>query len=141
MHKIRRKAFDPYFSKPAVLKLEDVIASCVKQLCYWFHEARKTGAPLDMNVLARSLTSDIITEYLFAKPYGFLQDPVKSEAFFAANNSIFKLLFCFRESRIVNKTLTALQLIPPAWLPEGHVSHSFVPFLNVSSPTLVIEPG
>src|ERR1700761_6221146 len=122
----------PYFSKPAVLKLEGTIASCVKDLCHWFHEARKTGSPLDIAIVTRSLTSDVITEYIFAKPYGFLQDPVRSEAFFAANNTIFQTVFMFRESTIVARIFDLLKAIPPAWLPAGHMSHSFVPFVNVS---------
>jgi cytochrome P450 len=109
VHKVRRKAFDPYFSKTAVTKLEDVIVSCVKDFCHWLHEARKSGTPAEISVLARCLTSDVVTEYLFAKPYGFLQDPKKSEIFFAANNTVFKSLFMFRESVVVNRMVNAMQ--------------------------------
>ncbi|KAJ9611203.1 hypothetical protein H2200_004386 [Cladophialophora chaetospira] len=130
LHRVRRKALDPYFSKTTVLKLEDVVASCVIQLCHWFHQARNTGSPLDVGLLARSLTSDVITEYLFAKPYGFLEDPVKSEVFFAANNSIFQIVFMLRESWIVAKILNAMQAIPPSCLPAG--PRSFVPFVKMN---------
>jgi hypothetical protein len=117
-----------------VLKVESIVASGVTEFCHWLHEARRTHTPANISLLARSLTSDIITEYIFAKPYGFLQDPAKSEAFFDANDSIFKTFFMMRESWTVSKIFKATQAIPPSWLPPGHIAHSLVPFLNVSCP-------
>jgi hypothetical protein len=100
-------------------------------MCNWLHEARRTKTPLDLSILARCFTSDVITEYIFATPYGFLQDPHKSEAFFAANNSVFQTFFTFRENKLVAMVLDLMQMIPPAYLPAGHVAQSLVPFGNV----------
>ena len=90
LHKRRRRALAPYFSKPAIIGLEEVISSNVEELCQRIYEAQGSQKPLSVTLLARCLTSEIISEYLTAKPYGFLADPKQSEPFFLGNNSIFR---------------------------------------------------
>lgn len=128
---------DPYFSKPAVLKLESVIRSCAEELCQRLHEHKTSNQPASITVLARCFTSDAITEYIFGSPYGFLSEPIRSEAFFGANNSIAKLLYMWRESYIIDRIFKAMRSIPIYMLPAGHMAHTLMPFMNVRS----IFPG
>ena len=130
LHKKRRRALDPYFSKPAVLSLENVVESNAEELSRHFYEARGTKQPLSVTLLARCFTADIVTEYLFARPYGFLTNPERSEPFFSANDSVFQTLYMFRESRIMDCIFKALQAIPQSWLPKGHIAHTLNPFIN-----------
>lgn len=131
LHRNRRRAFEPFFSKPAVQRLQFIVRSAVEELAQRLHELRQSSTPADLSLLARCLTSDLITEYIFGEPYGFLADPIASEKFFAANNTIFQTLFLFRESTVIDMIFKAMRSVPPSWLPEGHLSHSFVPFMQV----------
>ena len=92
LHKVRRRALDPYFSKPSVLSLESVIKSNVEELCQRLNEVRASKQPLSITLLSRCLTAEIISEYLFARPYGFLTNPERSKPFFSANNTVFQSL-------------------------------------------------
>ena len=130
LHRVRRRALEPYFTKPAVIDLEGVIKSCVEEFCNRLDEAKTSKRPINASILTRCLTSDIISEYIFAQPYGFLKSPKRSEAFFAANYTIFSSLYLFRESRIVNFLVKSLNTIPPALLPSGHIAHSLAPFMD-----------
>ncbi|KAI9795009.1 MAG: hypothetical protein M1816_000029 [Peltula sp. TS41687] len=75
LHRLRRAALSPYFSKKSVMLLEPTIRSTIEQLCTRFKEAQKAGTPVELTVAYAALTLDIITEYAFAKPYGALARP------------------------------------------------------------------
>ncbi|KAK4695743.1 hypothetical protein P7C71_g2073, partial [Lecanoromycetidae sp. Uapishka_2] len=59
LHRIRRGALANYFSKSNLLKMEPGVQSQVDKLVVRFQEIR----------------GDIIGQYAFARPYGFLDDP------------------------------------------------------------------
>ncbi|KPI46010.1 Trichodiene oxygenase [Cyphellophora attinorum] len=120
LHKVRRKALEPYFSKKAVLNLESTIREDAEELCQRLLEARSAQKPASITLLARCFTAEIMSEYIFGRPYGFLADPRVSEQFFAAQNSIFQHVYVWQNSRICKLILESLALIPQSWLPEGH---------------------
>ena len=111
-HRIRRKVYGPFFSKAAVLQLEEVIRSNVYQLCERFAEAAVDRKPRKLGLLFRCLTSEIVLEYGLAQSWGFLRDPEKSEVFFASQNSLFKALYPYRESQIIHTLLDACMKLP-----------------------------
>lgn len=96
------------------------------------HEYKASGQPASISVLARCLTADLITEYMFGSPYGFLTDPTQSEAFFTAYNDVFKSFYMLRESRVVDFISKAMREIPTWMLPAGHMAHTLMPFMIVS---------
>lgn len=122
---------DPYFSKAAVLKLEFVVRSSVEDLCQRLHEYKASAQPASISVLARCLTSDVITEYIFGSTYGFLTNPSRSEAFFEANDAVFKSLYMWRENHIIDRIFKAMRAIPTWMLPAGHIAHPLMLFMNV----------
>ena len=75
LHRQRRAALNPYFSKQSVTRLTPVIQSLVDALCGRFRDAQKSGESVNLGVAYCGLTTDIITEYSFGKPYGFLTRP------------------------------------------------------------------
>jgi len=75
LHRIRRAALNPYFSKRSVMQLEPVISSRIESLCNRFREFRKSHQPVNLGVAYSAMTTDIITEYCFARSYGFLAKP------------------------------------------------------------------
>lgn len=74
-HKLRRVPLNPYFSKASVYRLEPMIVSNVEDLCNRFQQFQRTGEPLNLHYAYSALTTDIITEYCFAKSYGCVNEP------------------------------------------------------------------
>lgn len=74
-HRIRRAALSPYFSKRSVVQLEPIISSLVEKLCDRFRDFQRSSQPLELGSAYAALTTDIITEYWFARSYGFLDKP------------------------------------------------------------------
>lgn len=120
-HRIRRKAYGSYFSKAAVLQLEEVIVSNVRMLCDRFAEAVIAAKPVDLGLYFRSLTSEIILEYSLAQRYGFLADPAKAEGYFKSQNSLFKALYPYRESTIMFTIMNAMMMLPDFMLKDNPV--------------------
>ena len=117
-HRIRRKVYGPFFSKAAVLQLEEVILSNVRQLCDRFSEATVDQKPRSLGLLFRCLTSEIILEYGLAQSWGFLRDPEKSEVFFKGQNTLFKSLYLYRESPIMHNIFNAAMKLPDSMVKQ-----------------------
>lgn len=63
LHRLRRSSLNPFFSKAAVLRLEERIQSRVRLLCERLSDSLERREIIDMSVAMTSLTLDIITEY------------------------------------------------------------------------------
>ena len=74
LHRIRRNALAHFFSKASLLRLEPGIQSVVDRLVQRLHGIKGSGKVLNLYNVYASLTGDIIGQYAFAKPYGFLDD-------------------------------------------------------------------
>ena len=73
---MRRAALNPFFSTQAVSRLEEsVVRPKIEAFCQAFTNAYQSGQAIDVEVLVLALTIDIISEYSFAKAYGFLDRP------------------------------------------------------------------
>lgn len=75
LHRLRRSALLPFFSKQAVTRLEPLIRGLIQKLCTRFEECRKTGQPVETGQAYAALTTDIITTYSFNTTYGCIDDP------------------------------------------------------------------
>ncbi len=69
LHRVRRAAVDPYFSRRSVLKLESVIEAKIVRLCELFGKCHATKEPMNLTNALLATTMDIITEYSFADCY------------------------------------------------------------------------
>ncbi|KAH0555914.1 hypothetical protein GP486_006142 [Trichoglossum hirsutum] len=74
-HRLRRAAVSPYFSKQSVARLEPTIQSVIDILCERIRGFQRSEEPLNLGHAFAALTTDIITEYAYAKTYGFLAKP------------------------------------------------------------------
>ena len=72
LHRIRRAAIDPYFSKRSVLKLESVIDAKIARLCEVIESFREKREPMNLTNCLLATTTDIITEYAFADCHNLL---------------------------------------------------------------------
>ncbi|KAI9828093.1 MAG: hypothetical protein M1832_003620 [Thelocarpon impressellum] len=83
-HRLRRGALAPFFSKRAVMKLEPLVQGNVDLLCARFREFQKTGEPVNLTLAFSALTTDVISEYSFARSYNNLSDPAFAPEYYEA---------------------------------------------------------
>jgi hypothetical protein len=67
LHRIRRGALNPFFSKRSVLDLVPFIQTHIDRLCARFDAASKSAEPIDLKYCFAAVTLDIMNEYCFSK--------------------------------------------------------------------------
>ncbi|KAI4090510.1 MAG: hypothetical protein L6R37_007868 [Teloschistes peruensis] len=80
LHRVRRGAIAPFFSKRNVLRLEHMIRAKVDRVCLRMEEYKKSKSIMDLRLLFGCMTTDIITEYSFPDCFGLLDTPDLSPA-------------------------------------------------------------
>jgi cytochrome P450 len=77
VHRERRAALNPFFSKKKVSELEPRVAKKVEILCARFRELVSTGHVVRMHVAASAFTMDVISEYCYGEDgcTNYLLDP------------------------------------------------------------------
>ena len=75
LHRARAATLAPFFSKAAVYQLEPLVQSVVDQLMARLRALRGTGSNVNMIDAFSCLTTDVISQYAFARPFGFMNDP------------------------------------------------------------------
>lgn len=74
LHRIRRAALNPYFSKRSIGQTESLIMTKVQVLCRRFEEACKSGQVIRLDAAYMALTMDVITHYCFGDSYNYLEE-------------------------------------------------------------------
>jgi hypothetical protein len=82
LHRVRRAAINPVFSRKAVLQLEDVIQAKTQKLVHRMEDILSEGKPVDLHHGYRALTVDIVTDYSFDNCYNQLDMPNFGADFF-----------------------------------------------------------
>ncbi|KAL6245379.1 hypothetical protein RBB50_007378 [Rhinocladiella similis] len=67
LHRMRRGAMNPYFSKAKVRVLQSRIESSLSNLLVRFSEFQESGKPMTISLAYAALTNDIVMEYAFAR--------------------------------------------------------------------------
>ena len=75
IHRARAATLAPFFSKASVYHLEPLVQSVVDQLVARLRTLQGTGSNVNMVDAFASLTGDVISQYAFARPFGFVQSP------------------------------------------------------------------
>ncbi|KAJ2997326.1 hypothetical protein NUW58_g683 [Xylaria curta] len=76
LHRIRRGALNPFFSKRAISERAQIIQDYVDTICQRLkNEFQNTDRILVVNDMWGCLTTDIIIEYCFEKQYNFIHEP------------------------------------------------------------------
>ncbi len=75
LHRARASTLAPFFSKSSVHQLEPVVQSVIDQLVARLRGLQGTGSNVNMVDVFASLTADIISQYAFARPFGYIQSP------------------------------------------------------------------
>lgn len=75
LHRIRRGAVAPFFSKALVQQFEPSVQMMVDKLISRLESLKSSGNIINLINVYPCLTSDIICQYAFASPYGYLDMP------------------------------------------------------------------
>ncbi|KAH8128126.1 cytochrome P450 [Trichoderma asperelloides] len=110
LHRLRRSSLNPFFSRSAVLRLEERIQSRVRILCERLSSFLQRGEIVDMSVAMTSLTLDIITEYSFGESWNLMDSDDLSYNFIKVMRGGFETL---QVRKLFN---SAIRLVPPSIL-------------------------
>ncbi|KAF4474743.1 Cyrochrome P450 monooxygenase [Colletotrichum fructicola Nara gc5] len=99
-HRSRRSAASKHFSRAQIMKLERMIHAAAQKLCDKFLAHRGRG-PFDVATAYSCYTADIISEYCFGEPFGFLRQPGWEPSFRAAVYAMFHLIHIMRHFPLV----------------------------------------
>jgi Cytochrome P450 len=75
LHRARRAALNPFFSKQAIARLQPMLTFMVEKLCGRIEEFRKSGQPMAMRQVYMCLTTDIVTLYALNRSWNHLDSP------------------------------------------------------------------
>ena len=91
LHRNRRAAFSPYFSKANIRRLEPVIMETLDNLLHRLDASAKSGRVMPLSRAYQALTSDVITAYCFGESTGFLMREDYNSPLFEAVIKFFAL--------------------------------------------------
>ncbi|KAL8797920.1 MAG: hypothetical protein Q9182_007117 [Xanthomendoza sp. 2 TL-2023] len=75
LHRSRRGAVAPFFSKALVQQFEPSVQAMIQKLVSRLDKLKDTGTIINMIDMYPCLTSDVICQYAFGAPYGYLEMP------------------------------------------------------------------
>ena len=75
LHRKRRAAVLPLFSKQKIYALEPVIQSTIDRLCHKLEDYVKSGQPFNLRNAYKCFAADVLAEYCFAESGGLLEKP------------------------------------------------------------------
>lgn len=81
LHRMRRAAINPFFSKQKVTALQPVIQGLADKLCAKFEKCRGTDEVIPFECAFDAFTMDVITEYSLDASFGYLDHPGWSSDF------------------------------------------------------------
>jgi cytochrome P450 len=112
VHRVRRAAINPLFSRKVVLDLEGVVQSKVQKLCRRLSEAIRDDKPMDLHHGFRAVSVDVITDYAFDDCYDLLDKPTLGAEFFNLLRGMVPAFWVFQQFPFTQKLSTTL----PPWL-------------------------
>ncbi|KAK0720967.1 cytochrome P450 [Lasiosphaeris hirsuta] len=109
-HRRRRAPLNHFFSRRAVLELEDIVQEKARKLCRRVRDALAAGKPADLRSGLRAVSIDVLTEYAFADCWDHLGKPDFNEWFSEAVRDTGVMWWTFQQFTFLIK--------PMAFMPE-----------------------
>lgn len=132
LHRARRAALNPFFSRRNVLYLEDIVHQKVEKLAFHMQSAFGTTGQIDLHYGFRAVSVDAISDYAFDNCFGLLDQPGFGKGFFEMIRGFGPATLFFQQFPTVRR----MALYLPLWLaklisaPLGNMlSHQKVPLL------------
>ncbi|KAL8949991.1 MAG: hypothetical protein Q9222_003934 [Ikaeria aurantiellina] len=97
LHRLRRSAIAPFFSKTMVQQMEPLVQAMVDKLLARIETFRGTGGVINLIDMYPCLTSDVICQYAFASPYGYLDEPEFAPLWHKANMDAGEVAHFFKQ--------------------------------------------
>lgn len=133
LHHQRRKALSPFFSVKSIKEFQPVIRAKVDKLCTKLSAYVDDGRVLHLNRAWMALTTDVITEYAFARPYDQLDSADFQETLHDALVAIYTTGQFALHFPMVFPILDAL----PDWL-VSKMEPRLLPVIGLSKVQLII---
>ncbi|KAK4445417.1 cytochrome P450 [Podospora aff. communis PSN243] len=108
-HRQRRAPLNHFFSRRAVLDLEDIAQQKAQKLLHRVRESLNAGTPADLRAGLRAVSIDVLTEYAFADCWDHLGAPDFNQWFSEAVRDTGLMWWIFQQFPFV---LTMMQAIP-----------------------------
>ncbi|KIM93253.1 hypothetical protein OIDMADRAFT_173290 [Oidiodendron maius Zn] len=112
IHRVRRAALNPLFSRRMVLELEDVVQSKARKLYLRLVDALAAGTALDLHHGFRAVSVDVITDYAFDNCYDLLDREDFGVNFFAMVRGLGPAFWFFQQWPFIQP----VALKTPLWL-------------------------
>ncbi|KAK0115636.1 hypothetical protein ONS95_000093 [Cadophora gregata] len=112
LHRTRRAALNPLFSRKRVLDLEDVVQSKVAKLDQRLRDAASTGEEVDLHYGLRAISVDTITDYGFGKSYDLLEREDLGRGFFEMMRKLGPAIWFFQQWPFLQPVALGI----PEWL-------------------------
>lgn len=110
LHRIRRGALNPFFSRKMVLALEDIVQAKAAKLSELVAKKFSLGESVDLHHGFRAISVDVITDYAFNQCYDLLDMPDLGLDFFAMVQGIGPMMWVFQQWPLLQRIALA---IPP----------------------------
>ena len=124
LHRIRRSAMNPMFSRQKVLELEAIVQEKARKVVAHMELGIKTGQPVDLHHNFRAVSIDVASEYAFDRCYDFLEQEDLGAKFCEMARGIGPALWVFQQLPSFQK----VALATPPWMapylstPLGYVT-------------------
>ena len=82
LHRLRRGALNPFFSKKRITEFQPVIRNKIDKLCQKIAQLQEKGSELHWHKAMAAYAGDVISEYSFARSYDHLDSPDFSENYY-----------------------------------------------------------
>nr|POE87791.1 palmitoyltransferase akr1 [Quercus suber] len=113
LHRARRAAINPFFSKRAITQLESGVRERVERLVARLHtDYAGTDRVVDIGAAFTAVTFDVISEYCFDDCYNVLDEPDFGPRWKALMGGLFEAVPVTKQFPIVARIMAAL----PSWL-------------------------
>jgi hypothetical protein len=75
LHRTRRAAMNPFFSKQKVVRLQPMLTFMIEKLCNRIEEFKESGEPLSMRPVYMCFTTDVTTLFVVNRSWNHLDSP------------------------------------------------------------------
>lgn len=124
IHKIRRGALNPMFSRQKVLELERIVQEKAAKACKRMQVGVDHGQPVDLHHAFRAVSVDVISDFAFDRCYDFLDQDDIGATFFEMARGVGPAMWVFQQF----PSFQSLALKTPPWMapymskPLGYVT-------------------
>ncbi|KAF2171562.1 hypothetical protein M409DRAFT_18674 [Zasmidium cellare ATCC 36951] len=124
VHRLRRGAMNPMFSRQKVLDLESIVQEKAGKVCRSMQIGIESGQPVNLHQIFRAVSVDVASEYAFDRCYDFLEADDNGAKFCEMARGIGPALYVFQQF----PSFQSLALKTPPWMapylsqPLGYVT-------------------